>query len=72
MLSYDERCVFDRYMQSGYQCEIKGNLDFAISRYTSAFNVAKDANDNGAIKEAKQSIERCEQKLKKGDTGMGR
>ncbi len=72
MLSYDERCVFDRYMQSGYQCEIKGNLEFAIARYSSAYSVAKDAKDNGAMQEAKRSLDRCDEKLKKGNAGMSR
>ena len=71
MMSYDERVVFYMYMDNGYKCEMKGNYEFAIIRYTDAYNVAKAAND-GAQRDAQNSIARCQQKLESTKGGMSK
>lgn len=71
MMSYDERIVFNMYMDNGYKCEVKGNYEFAITRYTDAYNVAKTANDS-AQKDALNSITRCQQKLEMAKGGRSK
>ena len=46
MMSYDERVVFDLYIKNGDKCAQKGNYEFAIVRYTDAYNIAKTAKDS--------------------------
>ncbi len=48
MMNYGQNTVYMKNLQDGSNFEAKGNFNFAIDRYSMAFNIAKDAEDSAA------------------------
>lgn len=48
-MTYDERIVFDSNMQSGYRYEVQKKYESALDRYTTAYNIADEANDSAKV-----------------------
>lgn len=63
MLSRDEIIIFEKNIRDGINFEFKGNYKFALSRYNTAYEIAKDENEIGYMERAMERIKSCEKKL---------
>lgn len=62
-MSHEIYTLIERTMQSGRECEFKGNYEFAYSRYNDAYGYSKDIHYLGGMETAYRNMEYLQPRL---------